>query len=431
MRLTPAEEQVPCGQQYAVGVVQWFLGLVLNCGASLRCAAEVLERLGQATDSDAITPHWTTGRLWLQRIGLAALLQPKVIAPDWAWIVDHSIQIGQVKCLVILGIRLSELPAGRPLCYEDLELIGLKAMTHATRQTVAESLEEAVAQTGVPRVILDDHGVDLHGGVEIFRAEHPSTSEVYDIKHKAACLLKARLGNDPLWNGYTSQLGQTKFALQQTELACLTPPSPRSKSRFMNLAELVEWGIKTLAVLGDGPGLESLGISADRAQEKLGWLEAYREPLWGWWSCHRVIAAVLEFVRSEGLYVRASVALEQKVPAASGDAGVLREELIEFVMNESAKARPGERLPGTTEVLESCFGKLKALESSQSKSGFTGLVLSLGAVVSKWTTARLGEALRRCRVSDVWRWCREHLGESVQSQRRQAYARPAGATNSG
>ena len=50
-------------------------------------------------------------------------------------------------------------------------------------------------------------------------------------------------------------------------------------------------------------------------------------------------------------------------------------------------------MPGTTEVLESCFGKLKGLEDGQSKSGFTGLVLSLGAIVSKRSIETIGEAL--------------------------------------
>ena len=86
---------------------------------------------------------------------------------------------------------------------------------------------------------------------------------------------------------------------------------------------------------------------------------------------------------------------------SSGGGGELREELIALVRGESLKARLGERLPGTTEVLESCVGKLKALEDVQSKSGFTGLVLSLGAMVSTGTAESLGEALERCRVRDV------------------------------
>ena len=109
----------------------------------------------------------------------------------------------------------------------------------------------------------------------------------------------------------------------------------------------------------------------------------------------------------------------------------MREELIAFVTDESSTVRQGERLPGTTEVVESCFGKLKALEDGQCKSGFTGLVLSLGAMVSTWTAETIGEALEQCRVRDVMAWCRTMLGQSVQSQRRQAYGQRTGATKPG
>lgn len=421
---------MPRGQQYAVGVVRWFVSFVLDSGASLRCAAGVLGRLGRATDRE-ITPHWTTGRLWLLRIGLAALRRPKVIAADWAWMIDHSIQIGQCKCLVILGIRLSELPDGRPLGHQDMEPIALVPMTESTQQTVAACLEDAVARTGVPRAILDDHGADLHGGVEIFRARHPETTEIYDVKHKAACLLKARLQGDERWKQYASQLGQAKFALQQTELAFLTPPSQRSKARFMNLGGLVEWGSKTLALVDDPSRLEPLGVAAERVRAKLGWLEGFREELAEWSAYHEIIDGTLDLVRCQGLYPGVGFALAKALPARPGGAGELREDLINFVRGEALKARFGERLPGSTEVLESCFGKLKALEDGQSKSGFTGLVLSLGAMVSTWTVASLGEALDRCRVSDVVEWCRTLLGPSVQSQRRRAYGPLGGATKAG
>jgi hypothetical protein len=430
LSLTPPERRVPRGQQYAVGVVQWFVSLVLDCRASLRCAASVLGLLGSAAGQDAIAPHGSTGRLWLLRIGLAALLRPKVIAEDWVWMIDHSVQIGQCKCLVILGVRLSEFPAGRPLCHQDMELIALVPMTSSTRQTVAACLETVVARTSVPRAILNDHGSDLHGGVEIFREAHPETSELYDITHKAACLLKARLEGDERWKRYASQLGQTKFAVQQTELACLTPPSQPSKARFMNVGGLVEWGLKTLALVDEPSRLERLGISAERVQAKLGWLVEFRAALGEWSDYQKVIDETLDFVRCRGLYVGAGFALAAALPARSGGGGELREELIGFVRGESLKAHLGERLPGTTEVLESCFGKLKALEDTQSKSGFTGLVLSLGAMVSTWTAESVGEALERCRVRDVVEWCRKMLGPSVQSQRKQAYGSLAGATKS-
>ena len=94
-----------------------------------------------------------------------------------------------------------------------------------------------------------DHGTDLHGGVKLFIDRHPETIEIYDIKHKAACLLKARLEKDERWKRFASLAGQTK-SRQQTELAFLAPPSQRSKARFMNLHELVNWGRYTLSVDG-------------------------------------------------------------------------------------------------------------------------------------------------------------------------------------
>jgi hypothetical protein len=312
------EQQVPCGQQYCVGVVQGFMALVLHCGTSLRGAANVLAWLGRATGQSAITPDGSTGRLWLLRLGRAALLRPKVIADDWVWMVDHSIQIGPCKCLVILGLRLSKQPVGRPLGHQDLELISLVPMSSATQETVAVCLEEAVAQTGVPRAILNDHGADLHGGVERFRGVHPETVEVYDIKHKAACLLKAQLERDERWQRYASQLGQAKFALQQTELAALTPPSQRSKARFMNLDALAEWGRKTLALVDDPLGLEPLGITAQRVRAKLGWLSEYRAALAEWSACHAVIAGALDFVRCRGLYVGQGLRITIVKPANMG-----------------------------------------------------------------------------------------------------------------
>src|SRR5271157_3720099 len=77
------------------------------------------------------------------------------------------------------------------------------------------------------------------------------------------------------------------------------------------------------------------------------------------------------------------------------------------------------------------FRILKGLEDGQSKSGFTGLVLSLGAIVSNRTIETIGEALERCRVRDVWDWCREKLGVSVQSLRKQTYTKTKCATNPG
>ena len=156
----------------------------------------------------------------------------------------------------------------------------------------------------------------------------------------------------------------------------------------MNLHELVTWGRKTLALMDDLPRLEKepFQASRERVRDKLGWLVEFRQALAEWSQWHEVIETALDFVRRQGLYLGAGVDLAAALPAVSAGIAIeLCAELISFVTVESSKARIDERLPGTTEVLEYSFGKQKALEDGQSKSGFTGLVLSLGAMVSKRT----------------------------------------------
>ena len=221
----PLFEETPAAHGYTGGIATLFLQLI-QLGVSLRAASRVLDFVAQSFGLPFSAPDWTTGRMWLLRFGLAQLIAAKEPADDWVWLIDHSVQIGKEKVLAIVGIRQANLPMPeRPLCGDDLVLIDLVPMATSTRADVAACLEEAAARTSVPRAIVDDHGADLNGGVQIFQQRHPDTAEIYDVKHKAACLLKARLEKNPRWTAFCTQVGQTRCAIQQTELGALAPPA--------------------------------------------------------------------------------------------------------------------------------------------------------------------------------------------------------------
>ena len=416
-----------------VGIVFLFVTLVIDASVSLRGAARVLTVMQVQLGLLVNVPDWTTGRWWLLRVGLYKLLRPKEEADDWAWLLDHSCQIGSEKCLVILGLRLRHLPpAGTCLRLEHLEALEILPVVSSTQAVVAEQLSAVAARTGVPRVIVRDDGSDLRGGVERFRAQHPQTADVYDIKHKTACLLRHALEADERWGAFSRQVGTTKCQVQQTELAFLAPPTQRSKARYMNVAELVHWGEETLRLLESQPAAVLEHVTRERLEEKLGWLRNFRSPLAEWSEMREVAGVAEDFVRTQGLYLGAAQELAGRFPSAltSGTAQRLRDDLLEHVATQAAQARAGERLPGSTEALESCFGKLKQLEKDQNRSGFTGLLLGLGALVSKTTVEVVQTAMEKCPLKAVWKWCKDKLGESVQAQRRAAYA-TASATETG
>ena len=97
----------------------------------------------------------------------------------------------------------------------------------------------------------------------------------------------------------------------------------------------------------------------------------------------------------------------------------MREELSTFIKTESKKAKPQERLLGSSEVIESVFGKLKFLEKDQSKSGFTVLLLGLAASVSETTLDVVQKALASVPTKKVFQWFKDHVGQSVQSKRKE------------
>jgi hypothetical protein len=105
----------------------------------------------------------------------------------------------------------------------------------------------------------------------------------------------------------------------------------------------------------------------------------------------------------------------------------LRTELVAFVTAEAAKATDGERLVGSSEVIESIFGKWKRREGEQARSGVTGLVLALGAIVSHTSAEVNRQTLENVPTKAVLTWCREKLGKTVHATRRTLFASPRNA----
>jgi len=416
-------ETVP-GYQYSLGQVILTLALILSANVALRAVAQVMKIMEPVFEGTIETPHWTTGRWWLLRLGYYMLCRPKDRATDWIWIIDHSNQIGQERCLLILGIRLQKLPpAGERLCLKDMEVIDLVPVVESDKQIVFDQLNAAAQKMDVPRAIIHDNGGDLAGGLALFREQHPTTAGIYDITHKAACLLKARLEKDPTWKAFCTQTGQTKFQTQQTELAFLVPPSQRSKARFMNLGPLIKWAQVALATIERPPSEVLRHVAPERLEEKLGWLREYRKPLRDWSEMQQMIDVTVDFVRCNGHYRGSAEDLRRSIMPlyVNTPAQALRDELVAFVEGESQKAQKGERLPGSSEVLESAFGKFKEIEGNQSKGGFTALLLALPAILGGLTADTVRKALEFAKTQDITKWIRDHLGESHQSKRRATY----------
>jgi len=405
-----------------------FVTFVLSSVTSLRGASRAIEIVTALLPIPLpLTPcSWWTGRLWVLRLGYYKLTRPKVVADDWVWIVDHSGQMGPEKCLLILGVRLSSLPsASCCLGHADVEPIDLRPVRHSTGDVVWQQLEAAVQKTGVPREILSDHGSDLRAGIRQFCEAHPQTCAVYDVTHKLALLVKAFLSQTDTWATFCQCAAQMKQQLQQTTLAPLAPPAQKSKARFMNVDRLGRWASRLLEILDDDPAIaEASSLLTHPNVGKVSWIDTFRDHVAVWEVVFDVVEATHQCVRHHGFQAMCVQHLEASLEKIVLPPSVrpFRDQVLEFVRMESAKAAPDERLVGSSEVIESVFGKVKRLEGAQSKQGFTGFILSAAAMVAPTTLPVLREAMETVATADVQGWCRKMLGESIQAQRHRLFA---------
>jgi hypothetical protein len=410
----------PYGVQHVLEVVS----LVLSAATSLRGAGRAVAVMQACAGLVPWSPSWSSTRLWLLRLGYYKLTRAKEEGEDWVWIVDHVVQTGQEQCLLIVGIRLSALPAvGEYLTHADVEPIAIYPGTQSNGEIVYPQLEEARKHTGVPREILSDQGSDLHKGSRQFCHAHPETSFIYDIKHKVAAVLKRELGADTAWQEFSRLAGQTSQRVQQTAQAALAPPRQRRKARYMNVGELVVWGVRRVQYL-DEEGNQRQAWDRQRVEEAVGWVRQYRPEVEQWRQWGEGGTITEQFVKTHGLAAGGVQQLQHELAAAGTlpRTQQLSAEFLQFVTEEEAKANPGERLVGSSEVIESIFGKWKRLEGDQARSGLTGLVLALGALVAPTTAEVIKQALTTVPTKTVLTWCRDKLGKTVQATRRALFA---------
>jgi hypothetical protein len=409
--------------QFTAEVMALFADLVLKAATSQQAASAVLALVACYLPGMNRVPCANSGRLWLMRLGLYELLREKERADDWVWIMDHTVQLGPWKCLVIVGVRLSQWQKkAAPLEHEDLTLMDLTPMAQSTGEAVAEQLEQTIKRTGiVPACVLSDEGAELKSGMALLRERLPAARDVphqYDIKHKVATFLKKELHQDPTWQSFVTRTNRTKLGVTLTPLAFLVPPGLKNKARYMNLDTLVEWGKRALAYLDhprDVPGHE---VDRKKLRQKLGWLEDYRRPLAEWAELLEVAERAVSYIRREGYHAGAAAELEAELlPLAQTPASLrVKSSLVAFLVEQAQGLPEAQRLLGTSEVLESLLGKYKRIQGTHSKGGMTGSLLNIGAAVLDKTAETVQAAMAAVPVAAVGQWVRERLGLTIPAQ---------------
>jgi hypothetical protein len=370
-------------------LVSFFVDLFLQTGASLRCAASAFAVFVRHFQLDLPVPSFTSIRAWVLRLGCSGLLRPLPQDVPWLWIIDHTIQSGAKKLFLIVGCPLADVPFGqRCLSLADLHVVALVPMERSDQYLVDVELEKAAQRTGAPRLIVSDQGPDLIKGIEHFQQRHANTAAVGDSAHHGANVLENRWERAPRWQELLRRFGETNQQIRQTADAFMLSPTLRNKARFMNVGPLLRFACRLLKLL-------KRETPNEKAKQKYGWLLEYEEDLAGWLEQYDVVEKTIKRVRLHGLNAGTLAELEKEWGTESARTGtkMVLGHMRAYVTKNVRQAGEGETLVGSSEVLESAFGKLKAKMGKNGKGELTALSLSLGAILGKHDEEEVRQAL--------------------------------------
>jgi len=364
-----------------------------------------------------VAPCHTTVKRWAEKVGYYKLHLPREKRDGWVLIIDASIQMGNQKCLLILGCPSDQIPIGRPLTLQDVEVLALHITSELKGVLIAKWLQELSDKIGLIDSLCSDQGSEMVLGFRIFRQNNPNTVHVLDTAHKVANFIKARLEKDERWGKFKQQITQARRTMQNSKIAGAMPPNLRCKARYMNVDKLIRWAQEKLLLL-DHP--EEIVDYVTEFDKHFGWLTDYREDIKRWNMFTDLACKAKATVHKIGIH---SNTVERFVDEAldvdldlQGRQFAL--DIVNFFLDNLEGVDAYKLYIGSSEIIESLFGKLKYMEKDQTSFGFTSLVLAAVASVGSTTSEMVKAAIREVTVADVKQWSKENIGESVQSVRK-------------
>lgn len=343
-------------------------------------------------------------------------------------LIDASIQMGDKKCILILGCRATDFRKikARSLTLEDCEIMSIRIVSSLNGEVVCEMLAEVKSTVGKIISICSDRGSEMVRGIKLFQVISPMTRHIGDTAHRVSNLLESTLEKSLRWKGFREQVTLARRKIQNSKISGALPPSPRAKARYMNVDTIIKWAADMLVLLDHG--LSNPGLDIEELQKYLGWLFSYRDDI-EYWNCLISIGkAARHVVRMEGIHANIVDSFEQTISPIMMGVNELQfaDHLSVYLLSLSKGVEFGECFIGSSEILESLFGKIKYMEREQRAFGFTSLILAAMAAVGPLDEQTVADAMKRVKRSDIEEWAAEEIGQSVQTQRRQIKRTVAG-----
>ena len=414
-------ESPPCGFKFPLKTIVMSIRLVIFGLCSLRGTKRVVGYFSDYFNGGV--PCHVVIQNWILRFGLYKLQQAAEKRDDWVYILDHTIEFGTKKCLVVLGIPLKLFRKNKcKISHQDVEILAISIVEKATSLSVTKVLRSISKITGIPVQILSDNGSNIKKGIKDFIEEVKDkyvVRQTYDVTHKAALILKHHLKADDNWKLFVDFSCKTKRSLIHTVIGFVSPPKPRDKARWLNLDVYICWAENILYW-----GKERMKkAEREKFNDKLSWVRMFKQHISEWRTMLDLLQALKNEIKRNGLSVNTKSSFEESISELNLNTSrliLIKNEVLEYIEMECAEI--SGIYPGCSDIIESVLGKYKTFSGKSPMKEVGKAVLTMPVFTSNIDLEEVKMAMESVSTEDVKKWLDKNIGESLFSKRKKAFS---------
>lgn len=387
----------------------------LKTSTSFRAVAKVGLILNIYVNLSLRQPTHSTILTWVKKIGVYQLKKSKNKADDWVLIIDESIQIGQEKLLVIMGVQLSKVDFTRPLQFGDLTPLCSKARSKWHAEDISLAIDELMEELGELTYLLADCGNNLKKTSILQKIEH-----IPDISHWFASILKSIYEGNKEFQEFTTKMAQMRARLCCTSIAHIIPPRQRINSRFMNIKILSDWAMDALKIANQMTG--ELSQDQQKIKEELSWIDTKRDLIYEIDTIMKANNEIMKILKYSGFtHVTIKTCLKMLDKFISGNFAIYANKVKEYFDMLLGRVNK-QAMIITSDIIESAFGKYKNYLSNNKMIGITDLALCIPAFTFDLERKdEIKNALETVSIKELKQWSDLNIGKTLMKRRKETF----------
>lgn len=372
-------------------------------------------------------PHFTSIINWTLRLGLGLLTQASRVSYPWIAIIDHSIDIGTKKALVILRVSTAILSnTGRAIRLCDCECIGLKVSETVNGETIASDLKEIFDRTGKPSGIIKDCDYTLNKGVTLWSKNSKDTQVpvIDDISHVVAIALKRQFAESEAYKTFISMISIAAKRLRQTNMAFLTPPKLRSKGRFQSIGKLGIWADKILTIMKDkNSGAQETVLN--KLHEVMPDFIESAPFITQFATTVAITSKIMQRLKNKGLTQESHAYSCSALNSLPNDSKA-KTHLVDW-FERHIRIKPTVTsfpLMVSSDIIESLFGSFKHVIERSPVADMNRTTLLIPALCGHLDGSKIMGAFNAIKHNDIKNWEEQNISYTVREKRQAFFAKP-------